>query len=226
MPPVELILAFITATLLFAYMPGPALLYAAAQTVARGRRAGFMAAFGIHLGGYIHVIAAAAGLSVVFQAVPTLFLVVKVAGAAYLLWLGVRMVRSSFIDGDEDGDEDGRGNSDSEVNPLAAKHKSARRAFVESVAVELLNPKTALFFIAFLPQFADPANTMPIWTQMLFLGVVVNLVFASADILCVCFASAIVSKMQNSNGAAQLMQRLGGAILIGLGVKLALQRNV
>ncbi len=92
MPSSDLMLALFAATVLFAYMPGPALLYAAAQTVARGRKAGLMAAFGLHIGGYLHVGAAAAGLSALFHAVPSMYMIVKVVGAGYLVLLGAKMI--------------------------------------------------------------------------------------------------------------------------------------
>ena len=206
-------LAFIAATILFAYMPGPALLYAAAQTVARGRKAGLMAAFGLHIGGYFHVGAAAAGLSALFHAVPTLFVVVKVVGAVYLIWLGVRMIWRAF------------GIRKELINPITASTKSGRRAFVESVTVEVLNPKTALFFIAFLPQFVDPSASFPIWLQFLILGTIVNIILASADLVCVYFAGIIVDKLRRSNRVARIMEGLGGGILVGLGANLALQRS-
>ena len=91
MPPIELLIAFIATTAVFACIPGPAMLYAAAQTIARGRWSGLMAALGIHIGGYAHVLAAAAGLSILFHAVPALYLIVKLAGAAYLVWLGISL---------------------------------------------------------------------------------------------------------------------------------------
>jgi len=213
MPSSELMLAFVAATTLFAYMPGPALLYAAAQTVARGRRAGLMSALGLHVGGYFHVIAAAAGLSALFHAIPSLYLVVKAIGAGYLIWLGLRMLwRAGGL---------GR----NAANPIAASRKSGRRAFVESVTVEILNPKTALFFIAFLPQFVDPAASFPIWFQFLILGTMANVILASADLVCVYFAGAIVDKLRRSNRAAKVMEGLGGGILIVLGANLALQRS-
>lgn len=85
MPSVEILLAFVVAASVFAYMPGPSTLYAAARTIAGGRRAGWFAALGIHLGGYVHVIAAAVGLAVLFQAVPVMYVALKLAGAAYLI---------------------------------------------------------------------------------------------------------------------------------------------
>src|SRR5918998_5888345 len=133
MPSYELLLAFAAATAIFAYFPGPALLYTAAQTLARGRRAGFMAALGIHVGCYAHVFAAAFGLSAVFRHVPELYAALKIVGALYLVWLGIDMLRSRGLSG--------------EPGPVAPK--SARRAFLESVVVELCNPKVAIFFMAF-----------------------------------------------------------------------------
>ena len=213
MPSSELLAALFAATILFAYMPGPALLYTAAQTVARGRKAGLMAAFGLHIGGYLHVGAAAAGLSALFHAVPSMYLIVKIIGAGYLVVLGARMIWRAFRVAQE------------VVNPIATRQKSARRAFVESVTVEVLNPKTALFFIAFLPQFVDPSAAFPIWLQFLILGTIVNVILASADLVCVFCAGIIVDKLRQSHRIARLMEGLGGGILVGLGANLALQRN-
>ncbi len=91
MPSIEILITFFVATFVFAYMPGPAMLYAAAQTIARGRRSGWMAALGIHIGGYAHVVAAAAGLALLFEIVPPLYIALKLIGAAYLIWLGLRL---------------------------------------------------------------------------------------------------------------------------------------
>ncbi|TIS09082.1 MAG: LysE family translocator, partial [Mesorhizobium sp.] len=96
MPSTELLIAFFVTTAIFAYIPGPAMLYAAAQTMARGRWSGLTAALGIHLGGYVHVLAAATGLSVLFHAVPPLYMAVKLVGALYLIWLGVSLFRAKI----------------------------------------------------------------------------------------------------------------------------------
>ena len=100
MPTSDILIAFFLAASVFAYLPGPAMLYAAAQTMARGRRAGWFAALGIHIGGYVHVLAAAFGLAILFQMVPVLYLILKLVGAAYLIWLGIKLWRS---DGDIGG---------------------------------------------------------------------------------------------------------------------------
>jgi threonine/homoserine/homoserine lactone efflux protein len=202
----ELYLAFAITTATFALMPGPAMLYAAARTLAGGRRAGLMASLGLHLGGYVHVVAAAAGLALLFHAVPPLFVAMKLAGAAYLIWLGLSLFRD-------------RGNAARpELAPL-----SAQRAFAQSVAVEVLNPKTAIFFLAFLPQFVDAAVGVPVWAQLLALGTIVNLTFSLVDIVCVVFASAVMSKLQRSRRSQRIMQKIGGSILVGLGARLAFQ---
>ncbi|MER8698531.1 LysE family translocator [Mesorhizobium sp. M1273] len=210
MPSTELLVAFFATTAIFAYIPGPAMLYAAAQTMARGRWSGLMAALGIHLGGYVHVFAAAVGLSVLFHAVPVLYMAVKLVGALYLVWLGVSLFRAK---------------AQGDVVLPGIQPKSARRAFFESVAVEVLNPKTAIFFMAFLPQFIDASAAFPVWVQFVVLGTIVNLMFSSADIVCVVLAGAVIARLRQSSRPQRLMRRAGGAVLVGLGVHVALQKS-
>lgn len=207
MPNWDVLSLFFVATVTFAYMPGPAMLYATAQTVALGRRAGLMAALGIHVGGYLHVVAAAGGVAALFHAAPVLYAVVKMAGAAYLVWLGVQLWRKPS------------GAAAASPAPLG---KSGRRAFVESIAVEAFNPKTALFFVAFLPQFSDPAAAWPLWAQLLLLGGIVNVIFSSADLICVAIAGFLTDRLHRSGAALRIMRMAGGSILVGLGAKLAL----
>ncbi|MCC8949913.1 MULTISPECIES: LysE family translocator [Bradyrhizobium] len=202
----ELYLAFAITTATFALIPGPAMLYAAARTLAGGRRAGLMASLGLHLGGYVHVVAAAAGLALLFHAVPPLFMAMKLAGAAYLVWLGLSLFRDR----------------DNAKRPTLAP-LSAERAFAQSIVVEVLNPKTAIFFLAFLPQFVDASASLPVWAQLFLLGTAVNLTFSAVDIVCVFFASAVMSKLQRSKRSRRIMQRIGGSILVALGARLAFQ---
>ena len=209
MPSTEILIAFLATTAIFAFIPGPAMLYAAARTLAGGRWSGLMASLGIHIGGYAHVFAAAAGLSVLFHAVPPLYMAVKLAGAVYLIWLGISLFRAK---------------AQGETVVPGVAPKSARRAFFESVTVEVLNPKTAIFFMAFLPQFID-ASGAPVWIQFVVLGTIVNLMFSSADIVSVLLASVVMARLRQSSRAQKLMQRAGGAILVGLGTHLALQRS-
>ena len=205
----ETLLAFATLTLVVAYFPGPALLYTAAQTIAHGRRAGFMAMLGIHLGCYIHVFAAAFGLSAVFKYVPEFYFAVKMGGAAYLVWLGIGMIRSRLVAADA---------------PVA-EPKTVRRALIDSFIVEVLNPKVALFFIALLPQFVDPAASLPVWAQFLILGTIVNFAFSSADFVTVLGASAVVRTMKATKAGFAFGRWLGGSLMIGLGLKLATDKG-
>jgi len=206
-----LLISFFFTTFIFAYIPGPALLYTAAQTISRGRQAGLMAAFGIHIGGYAHVFAAAAGLTVLFHAVPVLYLMVKLMGAAYLVWLGVQMLRTGISE-------------ESVVSDLT-EIKSAKRAFFESITVEVLNPKTAIFYLAFLPQFIDASASFPVWLQFIMLGGIVNLTFSSADVVCVLLAEVLLSRLKKSNSVQKVMRRIGGVIFISLGMNIVLQKN-
>ncbi len=210
MPSTDILVAFFIAAVLFAYMPGPSTLYAAAQTIARGRRAGWQAALGIHVGGYVHVIATALGLSAIFSAVPALYTALKLAGACYLIWLGVQLFRS--------------GNTTIDTQ-TAAQQVHNKQTFWRSMTVEVLNPKTAMFYIAFLPQFTDSAAALPLSAQLLLLGTIVNVLFSSADILCVLLAAKVLEFIQQSPQSNRLMQRIGGSILILLGMRLALSHH-
>lgn len=210
MPTLEVLLAFAITTTLFAFIPVPAMLYAAARTMAGGRRAGLMAVLGINIGAYVHVIAAAAGLSALFNVVPVAYTIVKLVGALYLIWLGISLFRSQEA---------------STEAMVATLPKSAKKAFVESVAVEVLNPKTAIFFLAFLPQFVDANASLPLWAQLAILGAIVNTIFTFADIVCVLLAGLIIKKVKQSSRTQRLVQRLGGTILVGLGLHVALQRT-
>jgi threonine/homoserine/homoserine lactone efflux protein len=205
----EILLAFLLATIVFAYMPGPAVLYVAAQTMSRGRKAGFMAVLGIHLADYVHVLAAALGLSTIFRHVPELYLAMKLVGAAYLIWIGIGFFRGiAPVTGAE-----------------SAKSRSPLRALVDSLAVELLNPKTTIFFVSFLPQFVDPTASLPLWAQFLILGVGVNLFFTSSSILTVLTAAYMQARVARNSVMLRLIRALGGTILIGLGARIALDRS-
>lgn len=209
MPSADLLIAFAIATAIFAYMPGPAMLYTAAQTLARGRRGGLMAALGIHIGCYVHVLAAVFGLATLMKLVPEIYLGLKFVGAIYLVWLGIAIIRGA------------RGE-----NPaVTISARSPRRAFVDSMLVEILNPKTAIFFVAFLPQFVDPAAALPVWAQLLVLGTIVNFAFSSADIVVIVVASAAMVRLKASGLAQRIARGLGGTVQIGLGARMAMDRS-
>jgi len=224
MSSLELLLPFALATLAFACMPGPAILYMTAQTVALGRRAGLMAAFGVHIGCYVHIFAAAIGLASLIEQAPMLFEAIKLAGAAYLVWLGLSMFMGW---GKPHGDAASPASpslasqslaSPSSASPGLASQSLASKSLRDSIIVEILNPKTALFFLTFLPQFVDPAAALPVWLQFLLLGMFVNLVFSAADIAAVGIASVTLARV--ATGASWIVPKACGTILVGLGVAL------
>ena len=203
MPKLDLLIGFLLATSVFAYMPGPSTLYTTAQTLALGKRGGLFAALGIHTGGYVHVIAAAVGLAALFEVIPILYTVMKLAGAAYLVWLGVKFFMNR---------------QDLMVDSEQAGQKTT---FWQSATVEILNPKTALFYVSFLPQFTDIDAALPLWAQLLFLGTIVNIMFSSADLICVFLAEKLSSMFKKSKSSIRIVNRIGGGILISLGLNLA-----
>lgn len=201
----DLFLAFLVTSLIFAAVPGPAILYAAARTLAGGRSAGLSAAIGIHLGGYVHVGLAAAGISLAFHGSPTLFLAIRLLGAAYLGWLGLALLkaRAAALPGE------------------AQDPASGRRAFRQSVAIEVLNPATALFFLAFLPQFVNSGSEVPVWLQLALLGATLNLILSCGELVAVFLAAFVAKRLGGGGTAPVIAQRLGGLMLLGLALHLA-----
>ena len=210
MPPLELLLPFFVASAVFACIPGPGMFYTAAQTIAHGRRAGWLSAIGFHLGGFVHITAAAFGMAILLQTVPVLYVIVKLLGATYLIWLGIKYF----------------GALGSEVSTdFTVRQKPDCKALRDSIVVEVLNPKTALFYLAFLPQFTDISASLPVWAQVFVLGVIVNVMFTITDALCIELSDAMTKWLVISRRASRLAQRVGGSILIALGVNLAISRQ-
>jgi threonine/homoserine/homoserine lactone efflux protein len=194
---------FSLAALALLVIPGPAVLYVVVQSAENGRRVGLASVAGIHLGTLVHVTAAAAGLSALIVASAFAFSAVKYAGAAYLVYLGVRRLgRDAALTVDR-----GR--------------ESLRRAFARGAVVNVLNPKTALFFLAFLPQFVDP-DRGAVWSQALVLGLVfVGLGFVS-DSLYALAAGSAANLLRRRRG---LMRYGSGFVYIGLGATAALVKR-
>ncbi len=209
MPPADLLIPFFVASALLACIPGPGMVYAVAQTVASGRRSGWYAAAGFHLAGLGHIAAAAFGVSMILQVTPILFVAMKMAGAAYLIWVGISyLVRR--------------------VSPIPTQKSvstaGARKALKDSIVVEVLNPKSAIFFLAFLPQFTDATAGLPIWAQIVVLGLVVNVMFTVTDAILIELSHAAMRRLTASERIALLFQRVGGGILVALGVNVAFSR--
>lgn len=209
MPPIEQLISFFIAASIFAFMPGPAILYTAAQTMSKGKRGGALAAFGIHIGGLVHIAAAAAGLSAVFTHAPMAYLALKVCGAIYLVWMGIGIIR---------------GKLDASELPHV-KGYQGRRVFFDSMIVELLNPKVIIFYIAFLPQFVDPAASLPLWVQFVILGMINNIMFTLVDVLVIFLTSSVLDKLKNSEASQKIIRRVSGSAMMGLGVHLAVSEK-
>jgi threonine/homoserine/homoserine lactone efflux protein len=210
MPSAEVLIPFFLASAVFACVPGPGMFYAAAQTLALGRQAGWWSAFGFHIAGLAHVAAAAFGVSTLLALVPALFTVMKLIGAAYLICLGIKHLRGRPL---------------SVSPPRTRPAPTTRRALRDSVIVGAMNPKSALFYLAFLPQFAVSSTEIPICWQMVILGVIVNAMFSLTDVILIETSHAVATKLRSSESFGVALERLGGGVLIAIGVNLALVRN-
>lgn len=199
--------AFLMTALLLAVTPGPGIAYVVARTVAGGRREGLASCLGTGLGGLLHVAAAALGLSLLVARSATAFGLVKWLGAAYLVYLGLRLLlRPAPAPG---------------VAPVPPR--GARAALREGIVVEALNVKTALFFLAFLPQFVAPGE--PLAPRLAVLGTVCVALNTGVDVLAVFAAERLLRSDAARAARARLLNRTSGAMLIGLGALLAATRR-
>ena len=204
---------YLAAALVLAITPGPGIFYVAARTLAGGRAEGVASSFGTGLGGMVHVLAGAVGVSAVVLASAELFTAVKLVGAAYLVWLGIRTVRAARDDAVAALDR-----------APGAPPIGARRAFREGVLVEVMNPKTAAFFLAFVPQFVDPAqgNVALQFVVLGFLSVVLN---TSADIVVAFAASGIRAGAAARPALVRRLREASGAAMVALGIAVAFARR-
>lgn len=209
MPSPSTVAVFCAAALSLLVLPGPAVLYIVTRSVDQGRRAGLVSVLGIHTGSVVHVAAAAVGLSALLATSAAAFTVVKLAGAAYLVFMGVRQIRSRAHVVDVD------------VVPRVA---SLRRVYGQGVVVNVLNPKTALFFLAFLPQFVD-AGRGPAWLQIVVLGLVFIALGMCSDGTYVLVAGALSRRLRDNPAFARLRDRVAGSIFVTLGVVAARARR-
>ena len=201
-------IAFLLAALLLAITPGPGIAYVVARTVSSGRREGLASCLGTGVGGMAHVLAAALGLSVVVAQSAMAFNVVKYIGAAYLIFLGVRILMR------EDG---------TAVSTQTGGSKGAHRALLEGMVVELMNVKTALFFLAFLPQFALP--TEPLVPQLVMLGSICVALNTLVDVVAVFAAQKLLASGPARAARARWLTRFSGGTMVGLGIFLGFARR-
>jgi threonine/homoserine/homoserine lactone efflux protein len=199
---------FLIAALILAFTPGPGLLYVLARTLAGGRADGFASLLGTSVGGLVHVLLAALGLSALLAASAQAFLVVKYVGAAYLVFLGVRALRQA------------RRGAALPAAQAPTRRASPRHAFYEGIVTEALNVKTALFFLAFIPQFID--HSLAAAPQFAFFGLICLALNGLADLGAVLLATRLSAYFKSASGPGRVLQYGSGTMLLGLGAFVAL----
>ena len=194
---------FLTAALLLAITPGPGIFYVLTRSIRGGRQEGVHSSLGTAVGGLVHVMAAALGISAILASSAIAFLVVKYAGAAYLIYLGITTIRQT-----------------DKVPPLEnAAEEPSRNAFHQGITTEVLNPKTALFFLAFIPQFVNPAGNVAL--QFLLLGSISVSFNTLADLVVATLAGPIGQRLRSSVRLRRRQQQVSGGMLVGLGLYVA-----
>jgi threonine/homoserine/homoserine lactone efflux protein len=211
MPEASTLALFGVAAITLLVIPGPAVLYIVTRSVDQGRAAGLASVCGVHAGTLLHVAAAALGLSALLVSSATAYHTVRWLGAAYLIWLGLRRLLAR----DEDGSEGAAGPGS------GSRRMGLRRIFAQGVVVNVLNPKTALFFLAFLPQFVD-ASRGSVWFQVVVFGVAFVLLGLVSDGAYAVAASAGARWLRRRPGVARASRLVSGGVLISLGVTTAL----
>jgi threonine/homoserine/homoserine lactone efflux protein len=206
MPGFQTFLLFLAAALVVAITPGPGILYIVARTLAGGSREGLASSVGLGLGGLVHVVGGAFGISALVMASAEAFTLLKIAGALYLIWLGLNTWRGARI-----------------VEPAEVRTTGMRRAFREGIVVEALNPKTAAFFLAFIPQFVDPSANVA--GQFIVLGLISVGLNTSADLVVTYWAAKARAGFARRPSLLTRTRQASGAIMCGLGTSLLFARR-
>jgi threonine/homoserine/homoserine lactone efflux protein len=207
MPTSSTIALFSLAAIALAVVPGPAVTYIVTQSVDKGRRAGLFCALGVATGGVVHVAAATVGLSALIASSATAFTVVKLVGAVYLIAVGVRRIVS-------------RDKDESVETPPA----DVRQLYVQGAIVNVLNPKTALFFLAFLPQFVDPGRGS-VALQVALLGTIFALIALASDTAYALLSDALAGRIRRTGAGARARRWVTGGIFVALGISAAAARR-
>src|SRR6266403_68949 len=198
------LLLFVGAALVLLVIPGPAVFYVTSRSIGHGRAAGLVSALGIQVGPLVHVAAAAVGLSALLMSSAAAFGAVKYLGAAYLIYLGIQKLRRE---------------ESLELSQDASRTKLSR-VFGQGIIVNILNPKTALFFFAFLPQFVD-ASRGNVALQILFLGTLFAVMGITSDSLWALFAGTVARRLNRNTRWLRTQRYVSGGMLISLGVATA-----
>lgn len=201
------LLAFFVAAVVLAVTPGPGIAYVVARTVAGGRAEGLASCLGTAVGGMLHVLAAATGLSLLVAQSAMAFTTVKYVGALYLIYLGVRLLLQK----------------DRDTQSVHVAAQGPHRALLEGVVVEVLNVKTALFFLAFLPQFVQASE--PLVPQLVLLGTICVTLNTLVDVVAVVSSARLLASRTARAARERLLRRASGVTMVGLGAFLALAKR-
>ena len=205
MPEPSTLVLFVAAALVLLVTPGPAVLYVVARSIEQGPKAGFVSSLGLSLGGFVHVLAATLGLSAILVSSATAFSIVKLIGAGYLIYLGIRTLlgRNQGAEG------------------VAESPRTMWRIFRDGVIVNLFNPKAALFFFAFLPQFVDP-DKGHVALQFLGLGLLFEMLGLMSDSTYALLAGTVGGWLRTNERVREIQRYVTGSVYLGLGVVTAL----
>jgi len=206
MPDFQTFVLFLAAALVVAITPGPGILYIVARTLAGGRTEGLASSVGLGLGGLVHVFAGAVGISALVMASAETLTSLKIAGALYLIWLGLKTWREPRV-----------------VEPTEVQTTGVCRAFREGVVVEALNPKTAAFFLAFIPQFVDPSANVA--AQFIVLGLISVTINTSVDLIVTYWAGKARVGLIKRPSFIMNARQASGAVMCGLGATLLFARR-
>ena len=206
MPSLPTLFAFAAAAFVLLVIPGPSVLYIVTRSVVQGRTAGLVSVLGVHVGSIVHVVAAILGVSALLASSATAFTIVKYLGAAYLVWLGIQQFRARDVD-----------------PTIVRDPVPRRRLFAQGVVVNVLNPKTAIFFLAFLPQFVDPARG-PAPVQLAVLGGLFILLGILSDGT-YAMAAGLLARPLRTPRFRRRLRHASGAVYLGLGVTAALSQS-
>jgi threonine/homoserine/homoserine lactone efflux protein len=207
MPEKTAFLTFLVAAFMLNIAPGPDMLYVIGRSVGQGRRAGIVSAVGVFIGCWVHILAAAFGIAALLRSSPVAFNVVRYAGAGYLLYLGIRMIAQK---------------ADMARQELAPENLMS--IFRQGVITNVLNPKVAMFFLAFLPQFVDARRGSVAW-QILLLGLIFNVGGTLVNLAVACAGGTLGELLRRSQRVARIQRWFTGLIFVGLGLRLAWQRR-
>ncbi|HEY4763469.1 MAG TPA: LysE family translocator [Candidatus Sulfotelmatobacter sp.] len=209
-------LLFLTAAVLLAIAPGPGMLYVLARSLAGGKREGILSALGTFLGGMVHILAAALGVSIILAKSAVAFATVKYVGAAYLCFLGVQMIREVRRE---------KANPENAIQrDVRRDAQPARNPLWQGVATEVLNPKTALFFLSFIPQFVN-RGAGHVFLQFVALGTISVAMNTTADLIVIMVAGPLGERTRASATFRRRQRAVTGAIMIGLGTYLATSKS-